>query len=291
MIDSHLHLQDERLQAHLAGILATVRGAGVSRMLVNGTHPEDWASVENLSFRFPGILPSFGLHPWWVSEVTDGWGEMLEAFLQRNPSAGVGEIGLDKWIKGANFNRQREVFTEQLKIAQRLSRPVSMHCLQAWGSLRECLDRSDLAPGFLLHSYSGPLEMVGDFVDRGAYFSISGYFFRPEKADKLSLFESIPDDRILLETDSPDMMPPIELVKFPLPSGRSGGAVNHPGNITSIYEAFSAWRGIPVNEVIKRTRENFETWFFDGERKRFAGNAGDYPEIAASMTSESESMV
>ena len=275
MIDCHLHLQDPRLQDDLEGIMAIARGVGVSCMLVNGTHPGDWSRVEELALRFPGVLPSFGLHPWRVNEIAEDWSEVLEAFLLRHPSAGVGEIGLDKWIKGTDFNRQREVFTRQLEIAWRLRRPVSIHCLQAWGSLRESLDQSDLSSSWLLHSYGGPPEMVADFVDRGAFFSLSGYFFRADKKERLRLFERIPDDRILLETDAPDMMPPVELIRYPLSPGSSGEALNHPGNLISIYEAFSSWRGISFDEAIKQTRENFQTWFFRGERKELAGSTSE----------------
>ena len=275
MIDCHLHLQDLRIQDDLEEIMDTARKEGVSCMHVNGTHPGDWSRVEALTFRFPGVMPSFGLHPWKVNGIAEGWEAELEAYLLRHPIAGVGEIGLDKWIRGGDLDLQREVFTRQLEIARRLQRPVSIHCLQAWGSLRTCLDQSDLTSGWLLHSYGGPLEMVDDLVERGAFFSLSGYFFRPDKREKLLLFERIPDDRILLETDAPDMMPPPDLVRHPLLHGGSGEALNHPGNLSSIYKAFSLWRGIPPDAVIKRMRENFKSWFFQGERKKLAATAAE----------------
>lgn len=275
MIDCHQHLQDLQFQADLNGIMATLEADGVSQMVVNGTHPGDWGRVEDLSLRYSRVIPSFGLHPWRVNEAPGAWSEVLEAFLLRHPLAGVGEIGLDKWIRGCDFDRQREVFSRQLEVAQRLRRPVSIHCLRAWGSLRKCLDQSPLSDGWLLHSYSGPPEMVGDFTKRGAFFSLSGYFFRPEKEEKLRVFKKIPDDRILLETDAPDMMPPRNLVKYPRLSTLTGESVNHPANISLIYEAYAAWRGIPIAEAINRMRENFRAWFFAGDRKRFAGPANE----------------
>jgi len=266
MIDCHLHLQDPRFPEDLTRLMETVRASGISQMVVNGTSPEDWNRVAELANTFPEIIPSFGLHPWKVDEVRPEWRQELEDLLRRFPRAGVGEIGLDRWMKGHDIEVQSRYFRVQLEIARRYDRPLSIHCLRAWGHLRECLEGAGSMPAFLLHSFSGPAEMVDVLVKHGAYFSISGYFFRPDKTNKLRVFENIPDERILLETDAPDMMPPPELVIPAMTDHGPFDTLNHPVNLVSIYQAFAAWRGLELEAVIRLMRDNFRSWFQPEDR-------------------------
>lgn len=84
-----------------------------------------------------------------------------------------------------------------------------------------------------MHSFGGSIEVAQRLIKHGAWFSFSGYFLQERKAKVLEVFKHLPQDRILLETDAPDMMPPSDLVKFPLSEG-----VNHPANLGAIAEAF-----------------------------------------------------
>ena len=197
--------------------------------------------------------------------MESNWRDLLGECLSDFPIAGVGEIGLDRWIKGHDLKRQKEFFQAQLTLAADLHRPVSVHCLNSWGSLLECLHEANLSAGCLLHSYGGPAELVEEFVALGAYFSLSGYFFRDDKTAKLKAFEKIPYERLLLETDAPDMLPPFYMQRHPL-MGDGGVILNHPANLPSLYEAYASWRGIAVDEVVHRMRTNFAAWFFAGAR-------------------------
>lgn len=252
MIDAHIHLHDCFSAADEAAGMALLRGIGVKTLVVNATSPLDWNRVARLADRYPGVIPFFGVHPWKVGEVEAGWEDALIRLLERYPAAGVGEIGLDKWITGHDLPRQREVFGRQLEIAAALSRPVTVHCLQAWGSLRECMRESAFGGAFLLHSYGGPREMIPDWVEEGAYFSLSGYFFRESKREKRQVFASIPGDRILLETDAPDM-------SFDPGQSRyeAAGGKNHPANLALVYESYARFCGSPLEEVAERMERNF----------------------------------
>ena len=263
MIDCHLHLQDPRLAQDLEGIVATTRSLGISRLVVNGTRPGDWDAVERLASRYPEVLPQFGLHPWHVGKESPGWLDDLEERLRRHPEAGVGEIGLDRWIRGSDFARQKEVFSAQLELAGRLGRPVSVHCLRAWGSLLDSLAELAPASGLLLHSYGGPAELLPDLVAKGAFFSLSGYFFREEKSSKLAVFDEVPRDRLLVETDAPDMAPPPSMRRYRVRGDADDGtgeSPNHPANLVLVYEALAARWGLPVAETVARVRRNFEAW-------------------------------
>ena len=262
MIDCHLHLQDNKLYFQADEILDRIREVGVKALVVNGTEPGDWERVADLAERFPEVIPFFGVHPWKVNGVESDWADCLRGYLDRFPGSGVGEVGLDKWIRDHDIELQKEIFGEQLAMACELKRPVSVHCLQAWGHLTESLKQGmvgdpTLLSRTLLHSFGGPAEMVEEFVELGVYFSISGYFFRPDKSMKLEVFNQIPDDHLLIETDAPDMMPPASLqVDWCEPE------TNHPANIKLIYRAVADWKGEPTSDLISRTDSNFRAWCY-----------------------------
>jgi len=257
LVDAHLHLQMPALREFASRIIEETRNAGVEQLLVNATSPQDWKDVADLAELHSDVTPFFGIHPWQVNSMDhSGWEDQLRNFLTRFPESGVGEVGLDKWIRDHDIAKQRDFFLRQLTIAESLGRPVAVHCLRAWGHLWECLAQSEFSQPFLLHSFSGPKEMIGDFVDRGAFFSLSGYFFRPEKSAKLEAFQNIPDDRLLLETDAPDMLPPANLIATTLPPKENGSPVNHPANLRRIYEVYSEWSGRDLDEVISSLSDN-----------------------------------
>lgn len=260
MIDCHLHLQDERFSGQVEHVMESIRAEGISCLVVNGTSPQDWGRVAKLATTYPEIMPSFGLHPWKVNDVAAEWVKLLEDFLKTHPTAGVGEIGLDRWIRNYDFARQKESFEIQLQLAEQWKRPISIHCLQAWGSLLEILISHHPKTGILLHSFGGPVEMVEELIALGAYFSISGYFFRNDKAKKLKSFESIPDDRILIETDAPDMLPPENMRRHHLPGESPDSPSNHPANLNAIYDAFAKWRGISPEKLDSLITDNFGRW-------------------------------
>src|SRR5262245_6867953 len=190
-------------------------------MVVNGSCEEDWPVVLSLARQCPLVIPSFGYHPWYVKERSKDWLQKLKSFLDGIPSA-IGEIGLDRWIKNYDLPQQEEVFTWQLGFAAERNLPVSIHCLQAWGRLLELLQAGPRPQrGFLLHSYGGPQEMVAPLAKLGAYFSIPGYFAHERKVRQRETFRHVPPDRLLIETDAPDQLPPDERNRHPLTDANS----------------------------------------------------------------------
>ncbi|MEM7014244.1 MAG: TatD family hydrolase, partial [Verrucomicrobiota bacterium] len=161
--DAHCHLQSLRLVR--AGFdPSTLIDAGFKRIVVNGTQPDDWPAVAQLTELFPDVvLPSFGLHPWWANDrPAVSWRSQLhEQLLNHRGNVAIGEIGLDRWIDDFDMPAQEEAFLWQLEIASEFDLPVSIHCLKAWGRMLGILQSNPLPErGFLLHSYSGPAEMV-----------------------------------------------------------------------------------------------------------------------------------
>lgn len=236
LYDAHNHLQDERLDPWRSEISHLLPQLGLREMVVNGSSEEDWAQVAELAKQHPWVRPAFGLHPWYVPQRSAEWLQILQGHLQAWPNAVVGETGLDRWIENPDIEAQLVCFKAQIALAVELDRPLTIHCLRAFGLLAEVLRATPLPRrGFLLHSYGGPAEMVPEFVRLGAYFSVSPYFAHPRKAAQLATFGKVPLHRLLAETDAPDMWPPDELTPYPLKNA-DGTSANHPANLALSYQ-------------------------------------------------------
>lgn len=246
-------------------------------MVVNGACAADWPEVEALGRQAADLVQmSFGWHPWYLHERLPGWQDEFCGWLDRFPGAAVGEIGIDRWILGQSpdlraryvpelgqvdpvgFEEQVAVFQYQLEAAAVRNRPVTIHCLQAWGRLVEVLRRGPVPPvGFLVHSYGGPAELVPELVRLGGYFGFAGYFLHQRKRPTLEVFRSVPRDRLLVETDAPDQTPPPEWLRHELGVGPGGRVLNHPANLPAIQEGLGAALGVDPGEMASQLEENF----------------------------------
>lgn len=211
LFDAHDHLQNYPGEKETAEALAAASAAGIKLMLCNGTHPGDWEKVLALA-GCKGVVPFFGLHPWFLDKAQDGWPVLLKDFLLRT-SSGVGEIGLDKAI-AADLDKQEEVFKVQLRIARELRRPVSIHCVRAWGRLVEII-KEERPGAFLLHAYGGPPELMGELAGLGAYFSFGARLLDPERGKLRKALKAAPPDRLLFETEDPESgLGPLQLAEL-----------------------------------------------------------------------------
>jgi TatD DNase family protein len=257
--DAHNHLQDPRL-GDPAPIIAAMKQAGVTRCVVNATRESDWQAVADLATAHPDfILPAFGIHPWHAHTATDGWQEKLAVVLEKHPQASIGECGLDHWVKEPSLEKiQRPIFLAQLRLAREMNRPVTIHCLKAWGALFDAFTETPPPSRFLMHSFGGSIETARRLIPLGAWFSFSGHFLHPRKSAMLEVFRQLPHDRLLLETDAPDMLPPEEIITHPLP-----GNHNHPANLPAIGHALARVLGMTPEAVANLTRDNARRCFGD----------------------------
>jgi TatD DNase family protein len=257
LYDAHNHLQDARFAGRQEQLIREAMAVGVAGMVVNGSSEDDWHNVTQLAKALPIVRPSYGLHPWYHHQRTTSWLEQLENLLTRHPQAAVGEIGLDRWKEDLPYDEQEAVFLAQWELARRMNRPVSIHCLKAWGRLLE-LVQTHPGPerGFLLHSYGGPAEMITSFVQNGAYFSFPGYYLHPRKEKQRAVFRQIPIDRLLVESDAPDQRLPDDQNNFPLLDPR-GHSINHPANLATVYTGLANLRGDSLDAMTTTIAQNF----------------------------------
>jgi TatD DNase family protein len=261
LFDAHCHLQDEKLLPRIDAAMERAGQAGVCGFCCCGASESDWPVVMTLASRFKQITPAFGLHPWYVARRTLDWQNVLRYYLTLESGSGVGEIGLDRAIEERNDAKQVEVFLAQLRLAKELGRPVTIHCRKAWDVVPALLEGiGGLPAGFVLHSYSGSSELVEPLTKLGAYFSFSGSitYHRNRRGHKAVM--AVPPDRLLIETDSPDLLPVV-----PLAQPGDAAAHNEPANLVHVLRKIAELRKMPEDELAELTWKNAERVFAGGE--------------------------
>lgn len=254
--DAHCHLHQINYPEGRKALIELQKSNKVDSFVVNGTQESDWTDVLTLAEQFPkNIIPSLGLHPWHVNQRSTNWFQLLEKLVV-NYRTGIGEIGLDKWIKDYDINSQIDSFEKQLDLATRLNLPVSIHCLKAWGPLWGSLSSNPLPKrGVHIHGYGGSRETLEKLLPLPCYFSFSGYFLHPRKESTLQLYKSIPDNRILIESDAPAMLPPRDAILI------ADGSTNHPANMNKYITALAELRETSVELLTSQINANFSTYF------------------------------
>ncbi len=260
LFDAHNHIQDERIFPLLGSVMERASIAGVERMAVKGCRETDWPRGVKIVNRHPGAHLAFGLHPWFISECSAGWMDELEKLLTIYPQASIGEIGIDHAVEKRNDEQQERVFVAQLELARKYERPASIHCRQAWGRLIELLDQfGELPRGMLIHCYGGSAEMVNELVNRGAYISFSGSITRPNNKKAGPAICAVPADRILIETDAPDILPCNVDEASCLVANKE--PLNEPAHLRCVLAKAAELRGVPEEVLAELTFRNAERFF------------------------------
>lgn len=202
MFDAHVHLCDSRFANDLPRLIRRTKSAGVDCFFCAATRPADSAAVLDLAKRDAAAVPFIGTHPWYSGEYD---AESFYALLKSEPRANIGEIGLDNRRSGTN---QTAVFADQIKAAALFRRPCAVHCVKAFDDIARALKSLPQPPALLFHGFSGTREQAAFLMQRNAYFSFSGSILFENRTKARAVFNALPLNRILAETDAPDARPP-----------------------------------------------------------------------------------
>lgn len=173
----------------------------------------------------------------------------IEAMLTHPKCVALGEIGLDYHYDGTDRAVQAYAFEAQMKIAERHSVPVVIHDREAHGDIMDTIKRYPRVRG-VLHSFSGSAEMARQLTDLGWYISFSGPVTYKNAAKVKEAAKIVPQDRLLVETDSPY-----------LPPTPHRGKMNYPGYIAYTVRVVAELRGISESECARITCENAVEFF------------------------------
>ena len=254
LFDSHCHLQDPAFDEDRGDVLARALEAGVGEIAVIASDPASAAVARDLAARpgdgdGPRLVWTAGLHP----HVADTWSDRVRRDLEKLLDAGavaVGETGLDFHYDHSPRDVQRNVFTEQLALANTRDLPVVVHSREADEDTLDLIEASGIAAErVVLHSFSGSVAMLERAIEAGAYVSFSGMVtFRTFPAE--TLVARVPADRLLAETDAPYLAP--------VPHR---GRRNEPAFVVETVERLAALHGVDPTAMGALTRANARRFY------------------------------
>lgn len=242
--DVHTHLHDSRIAGDAGGIMERASAAGVRYAATCATRAENFSATGTLAREDYRIIPCFGIHPWFLESLGPDWERDLGEQLTRLPS-GVGETGLDFMDRGADRDLQMDVFKRHLALALDLGRPINIHIRKAWDAFVHLLKRTGPLPaGGVVHSYSGSADLTKVLISYNLFISFSGAATRPNAKKAVRSLKAVPLDRILFETDTPDLFPSLEDG-----SAFQTAPLNEPRYVRDIVSMCAQRRGTPFETL------------------------------------------
>ena len=249
-IDTHCHLDDASFDPDLAGVLARARDAGVSRWINVGFNPERWAGTLELSRRFQGMSFMLGVHPADAGIWDEAVHHELRTVIERHRPVAVGEIGLDFYRGETNVDEQLLAFHAQLDLAISAAIPAVIHMRSAEPLMIETLHRRSELPALLFHSYDGSEALTSWVIASGSYVGVGGLATRSKSSTLQRELARIPLEQIVLETDSP----------YLVPNGFKQRR-NTPESIPLIASFLARLRGVDIAHIARQTTLNAERLF------------------------------
>ncbi|MHB8899440.1 MAG: TatD family hydrolase [Thermoguttaceae bacterium] len=256
MIDTHAHLDDEQFGPDLPEVLRRASEAGIAGIVCPGTDADSSEAVVQMARRYGMVHAAVGIQPNCCAEAGPGDWDRIVALAEAGGAVALGETGLDRYWDFAPLELQRDYFDRHLQMAQRRDLPVIIHCREAEAETLEML-RHAVARGPLrgvIHAFSGNADFAATCLDLGMHLSFAGSVtYRNKKFEALrEAARTIPPDRILLETDSPYLVP------HPL---RGKEPRNEPSFMAHTASGLAELRGVPVEELAGQAAANARAFF------------------------------
>jgi len=266
LIDTHAHLNFKAFRKNLDNVLWEASQKGVDKIIVPGADWDSSKKAVTLAKSYKNIYAAVGIHPHHIFEVKSEklkFKNELKKLALNNKVVAIGECGLDyfqyektkykDYKVDANFKKkQKEVFALQLKIAQELSLPVILHCRQAHKDMKKIISSKfkNLKRG-VFHCFSGDEKFLRWVIKKGFYVGFDGNLTYDKNLVKIATLT--PFDKIILETDSPFLIPePLRSKKiFP----------NRPENVTIIARFLAKIRNVSFGRVASQTTANAKKLF------------------------------
>ena len=221
---------------------------------------EDYPKVLNLAHQYPQIFASVGVHP---SETAGRDPEVAELVsLAADPAViAIGETGLDYHYNEGDLEWQRERFRRHIQAARESVKPLIIHTRDAEeDTLRIMAEESADAAGGVMHCFTGSLPMAKACLDMNFYISFSGIVTFKNAGELQAIARTIPQDRILIETDSPYLTPEPHR-----------GRANQPAYVRLVAEKIAQLRDVSVDSIIEQTTSNFYRLFGPAVSNRLSG--------------------
>jgi len=256
VIDAHCHLEDPAFEGKIGEAVARAKEAGVTGMISCAGSIEESRKATETAKKYDEVWAAVGVHPEAIQDsgfrIYDSRDFLLK--LSRHPKVvAIGEAGLDFYENTSEEEKRRqiELFKFNIALAKETGLPLVVHCRKAFEEVYEILNEYDEAPKAVqMHCFTGSSDWAEKFLKLGCYLSFGGIITFKNAEDIRRSLRMTPDDRLLLETDSPYLAPE------PLRGSR-----NEPKNVKIVIEAAADLRGQSIEEIDRITTLNTQRLF------------------------------
>ena len=235
LVDTHCHLF--LMEEDPADVLRSARNAGVAQVVCAAIDPESSREVVAMADRYPEVFATAGMHPHTASALDDAGKRAIEGLLDHPRVVAVGETGLDHFRMLSPREDQERAFRWQVRLAGEAGKPLVVHCREAWDDVLRVLDEEG-AERVVLHCFTGDPAIARRCVERGYTLSFAANVTYPNADGIRAAARAVPEDRLVVETDSP----------FLPPQDRRGGR-NTPAAARTVAELLAAERGASIEAL------------------------------------------
>lgn len=256
--DTHCHLDAAEFDADRDAVVARARAVGVSQIVIPAVAAGNFERVRALAHQH-GFSYALGIHPLCVMQARDedlGRLDRLLAECRDDPRlVGIGEIGLDFFVKDLDEATQQHFYVEQLKLAKRHALPVILHVRRSADKLLAGLRRVGLTTGGIGHAFNGSRQQADAFLELGFKLGFGGTVTFERSLQIRRLATELPAEALVLETDAPDI-PPHWLYRTAEERAQGASARNEPGELARIGACLAELRGWSAQETAAITARN-----------------------------------
>lgn len=245
IFDSHSHYDDEAFDADRDELLKSLREKGVGKIISCASSWDSLKKVTDICHNYSFAFPALGIHPENAMDLTPERRPVLEALIEKEQPAAIGEIGLDYHYDEPPRDFQKDIFVYHLELAKKFNLPIIVHSRDAAEDTYELIKAHNPDKKGVIHCFSSSYEMAVKYVEMGYYIGIGGVVTFKNAAKLKDIAARIPLSSILLETDCPYMAP----VPF-------RGTRNDSSLIKYVAEEIASFRDITPEEVIETTYNN-----------------------------------
>ena len=251
MIDSHCHLDHEPMFSDLKNVILRSKETGVEKILSICTTKKSFKKIIDIIKFDQMIYGTYGIHPHETSTDFVSKDEIIKNVKNNKKIIAIGESGLDFYYNHSDHNKQISSFKTHIEAAIDLDIPIIVHSRSAEKETYDILkDYIKHKPKILMHCFTGSTEFARKLLSLESFFSASGIITFKNTNELRDTFKFIPNEKLLIETDSPYLSP------VPL-----RGKKNEPSNIKYTLEKLAHIKNTEISTIEKITSNNFNLLF------------------------------
>ncbi len=252
LVDSHCHLEYKGLVEDQAGVLTRARDAGVGAFLNISTKKAEWEQVVATAHREPDVFASVGIHPHEADSHEDLGRDILLQATENSRVIAIGETGLDYYYEHSDRVTQAKLFRMHINVARETGLPVIIHTRDAEADTLEILE-DELGKGAfpaLIHCFTASPDFGRKVLELGLTISLSGIVTFKNAKELQETARQVPEDRLLVETDSPFLAP--------VPNR---GKTCEPAFVADTARFVAELRATDPERLAEQTTDNFASLF------------------------------